>query len=169
MAENGKNLNKGIDVEPLLKFQKRVIKNSSDADRDPTMVGMWTEGDESLVIFGDYEIKIGGEENMNPMQVLLASFIPCEIDLISMHASFIGLKIEKLEIEAQGHFNVQSYIGAANKPGSGYDHIHYTVRLKALGITQEQIDYLIERCEISSPVGDSLTRAIPMKLEFIAN
>jgi len=162
-------INKGINIVPLEKFRERAIKDSHEADRNPVMKGRWTEGDEALVTYQDHEIKIGGENNMNPMQMLLASFIACDIDLISMHASFIGLKIDALEIEAQGHFNVQSYIGAADKPGSGYDHIHYTVRLKASGITQEQIDYLIERCEISSPVGDSLTRAIPMKLEFIAD
>ena len=169
MAENGKNLNKGINIGPIINFKERVIKDSAEADRDPVMLGSWPGGEEALITYGDIETVIGGEGSLNPMQMLLASFIACDLDVIAMHASLIGLKIEKLEIEAKGHFNVQSYIGAAEKPGSGYDHIHYTVRLKAPGITQEQIDYLIERCEISSPVGDSLTRAIPMKLEFIAN
>lgn len=169
MAEEKTPLNKGIQLESILKFKERVIKDATEADRDPLMLGVWTEGDEALITYGDHKITIGGENSMSPMHMLLASFVACDIDVISMHASIIGLKIEKLEIEAKGHFNVQSYIGAAEKPGSGYDHIHYTVRLKAPGATQKQIDYLIERCEISSPVGDSLTRAIPMKLEFVAN
>lgn len=167
MAENRMPLNKGIDTESILEFKESVIKDSSQADRNPTMLGSWTEGDEALVTYGDLEILIGGEGRMNPMQLLLASFIACDIDVISMHASIIGLKIEELSVEATGHFNVQSYIGAAEKPGSGYDNIDYVVRIRAPEITQKQIDYLVERCEKSSPVGDSLSRHIPLNLEFV--
>jgi hypothetical protein len=43
------------------------------------------------------------------------------------------------------------------------------VRISAPGATPEQIASLRERCERSSPVGDSMSRAIPLKLEFAAN
>jgi hypothetical protein len=90
------------------------------------------------------------------------------VDLIAMHASFLGLKIERLSVEATGHFNVQSYLGLEDAPGSGYDSISYTVHLSVPGATPEQITYLRQRCERSSPVGDSLNRAIPLKLEIRA-
>ena len=67
MPENGKTLNKGIDIEPLLEFKERVKKDSSNADHDPTMVGKWTEGDEALVTFGDLDTSIGGEGRLNAM------------------------------------------------------------------------------------------------------
>lgn len=82
---------------------------------------------------------------------------------------FLGLKIESLSVEASGHFNVQSYLDLEDAPGSGYDAVAYTVHLSVPGATPEQIAYLRERCEHSSPVGDSLARAIPLKLEFKAN
>lgn len=72
-------------------------------------------------------------------------------------------------VEATGHFNVRSYLGLDGAPGSGYDGISYTVRISAPGATPEQIASLRERCERSSPVGDSMSRAIPLKLEFAAN
>ena len=83
-----------------------------------------------------------------------------------MGASFLGLKIESLSVEAEGHFNVQSYLGLENKPGSGYDAITYTVRIHVPGAKPDQIEFLRNRCEKSSPVGDSLARPIEMKLEF---
>ncbi len=49
MAKERGLLNKGIDIEPLLKFKERVIKDSSQADRDPTMVGSWPGGEEAPV------------------------------------------------------------------------------------------------------------------------
>jgi uncharacterized OsmC-like protein len=53
-----------------------------------------------------------------------------------------------------------------NTPGSGYDEINYKVILDAPDATSEQIEYLIERCEQSSPVGDTLARKVAMTLEF---
>jgi hypothetical protein len=79
----------------------------------------------------------------------------------------IGLEVKTLSVEASGHFNVQSYIGLDGKPGPGYDQIAYKVRLDAPDATPDQIAHLRERCEQSSPVGDTLTRPIKMELEFV--
>jgi len=38
--------------------------------------------------------------------------------------------------------------------------------IEAPGATDEQIGYLKDRCERSSPVGDSLRKQIPLTLEF---
>jgi hypothetical protein len=64
---------------------------------------------------------------------------------------------------------VQAYLGLEDVPGSGYGAITSTVRIAVPGATPEQIAYLRERCEKSSPVGDSLSRPIELKLEFEAN
>lgn len=169
MTGKAPNQNKGIDIGPLLAFKDKVQEDPRRADRNPTLVAEWVGGDQSRIKFGELETYIGGEGHLNPMQMFLACLAACNVDLIAMHASFIGLKIESLSIEASGHFNVQSYLGIEGTPGSGYDHIAYTVRLNAPGITEEQKAYLIERCEKSSPVGDSMSRALPMKLDFIAS
>ncbi|MBW8011664.1 MAG: OsmC family protein [Chloroflexi bacterium] len=163
------NINKGIDVGPLQDFKEEVREDFTNADRNPTVLAEWIGGDQSKISMDGIETYLGGEGYLNPMKMLLACFAACDVDVIAMHASFLGLKIENLSIEASGHFNVQSYLGLENTPGSGYDDIAYTIRLDAPDATQEQIDYLIERCELSSPVGDTLGRAVPMKLEFVAN
>ena len=100
------------------------------------------------------------------MQFVLAALAACDVDLLAMHATMIGLEVNSLRVEASGHFNVQSYIGVENTPGSGYDQIAYRVILDAPNATAEQIAYLTERCEKSSPVGDTLARHVNMTLEF---
>lgn len=169
MNDSNPNLNKGIDVEPLLAFKEKVVADAANADRSPTVLAEWVGGDQSKITMDGIEIFIGGEGYLNPMRMLLACFAACDVDLVAMHASFLGLKIESLSIEASGHFNVQSYLGLDDTPGSGYDEIAYTIRIDAPDITQEQIEYLMGRCELSSPVGDTLGRVVPMNLEFVAN
>ena len=90
-----------------------------------------------------------------------------DVDLVAMHATMMGLEVKSLRVEASGHFNVQSYIGLEDKPGAGYDQISYKVILNAPDATQEQMAYLVERCEQSSPVGDTLSRNVSMTLEFV--
>ena len=159
----------GVNLTELLEFKDRVAQDSTKADRNPMLIAHWVGGSRSRVEFKDKVVHIGGDDELNPMQMFLATLAACDVDLVAMHASFLGLKLESLTVEATGHFNVQSYLGLDNAPGSGYDAIAYTVRLSAPGVTPEQIALLRDRCERSSPVGDSLTRAIPLRLEFEAN
>ena len=158
----------GVNVTEMMRFKDMVAKDSTRADRNPALVAQWVGGSRSRIEFKDKVVHMGGDDDLNPMQMFLAALAACDVDLVAMHASFLGLKIESLSVEATGHFNVQSYLGLESAPGSGYDAIAYTVRLSAPGITPVQIAHLRERCERSSPVGDSLKRAIPLKLEFAA-
>jgi len=159
----------GINVAELLEFKNICKQDPSKADRDPVLVAHWVGGSRSRVEFQDKVVHLGGDDEFNPMQMFLATLAACDVDLVAMHASFLGIKIESLSIEVSGHFNVQSYLGLDGATGSGYDRISYTVRLSAPNITTEQIAQLRELCERASPVGDSMARAIPLKLEFTAN
>lgn len=159
----------GVNVTKMIAFKELVMKDSAKGDNNPSVTAHWVGGSRSRVEMKDKVVHIGGHGEFNSMQMLLATLAACDIDLMAVHASFLGLKIESLSVEASGHFNLQSYLGLENSPSSAYDTISYTVRLSVPGATEEQISYLRERCERSSPVRDSLARAIPMKLEFSAN
>jgi len=153
----------------MLEFRDLVAQDPTKAERNPALVAHWAGGSRSRIEFKDKVVHIGGDGELNPMQMLLATLAACDVDVVAMHASLLGLNVESLSVEATGHFNVQSYLGLDGAPGSGYDAIAYTVRLSVPGATAEQITHLRERCERSSPVGDSLARAISLKLEFEAH
>ncbi len=159
----------GVNVTKMLEFKGHVMKDSAKGDHNPSLVAHWVGGSRSRVELKDKVMHIGGHGEFNPMQMLLATLAACDVDLMAIHASFLGLKIESLSVEATGHFNVRSYLGFEDAPASAYDTIFYLVRLSVPDATPEQITYLRERCERSSPVRDSLARAIPLKLEFKAN
>lgn len=155
----------GVNVDKIKQLQDQAKKDPAAADREPKLEARWLGGSATHIEFGDVVSKIGGDGNLNAMQTLLAALAACDIDLVAMHAALIGLPIDELSIEVSGHFNTQAYFGVENAPGPGYDRIAYTVHLKALQATPEQIKHLRGRCERSSPVGDSLSKSIPLTLK----
>lgn len=163
----------GVQLEKWLRFREIVQNDARPAERNPTVRAHWVGGQRSRVEFTNPTTKanivthIGGEGDLNPMQTLLAALAACDVDLIALHASLLGIEIESLSVEATGHFNVRSYVGVSGAPGSGYDSITYAVHLRAPNATPEQLAYLRECIERSSPVGDSLGRAIPLEFELI--
>jgi uncharacterized OsmC-like protein len=156
----------GVDVEKTKETIDRLRNDPSLADRQPVINAKW-EGSGSLttIKLDDKTLQIGGD-NLNAMQTLLASLAACDIDLIATHAALEGIKIDELSIEATGHFNSRAYYGVEGAPGPGYQDIEYAVSINAPGITPDQIKYLEKVCEKSSPVGDSLSKSIPLKLNI---
>lgn len=154
----------GVDLRELQSFREKTLEDPSCADRNPIALAEWKGGDRSLVRIGDETIEMNAPGTLSPMQLLLASLAACDVDVASQHAALLGLKLESLSVEAKGHFNVRSYIGLEDVPGSGYDGIDYTIRLRAPGASTEQIARLRQAIERSSPVGDSLTRSVPLRL-----
>jgi uncharacterized OsmC-like protein len=159
----------GVNVAKKGEFKALVMKDPSKADNNNTLVAHWIGGSRSRVELKDKVAHLGGPGEFDAMQMLLASLAACDVDLMALHASFLGLKIESLSVEATGHFNVQSYLGLENAPASAYDAISYTVHVAIPTATPEQITFLRARCERSSPVRDSLARSIPLRFEFKAN
>ncbi len=155
-----------MNQEALFSFREQVEEDSSRADRWPTVVAHWDGKSASRIEFEDKVAHIGGRDELNPMQFVLAALAACDVDLVAMHATMMGIEVRDLRVEASGHFNVQSFMGVENTPGSGYDEIAYRVILDAPDATSEQLAYLAERCELSSPVGDTLARSVKMTLEF---
>jgi uncharacterized OsmC-like protein len=156
----------GIDLDDLQSFRRTVQEDSTKADRQPTVIAHWVGGSRSRIEYDDVVTYLGGEGELNAMQALLAALAACDVDVVAIHAAMIGLQIEDMSVEAPGHFNVASYLGLDHAPGPGYDAMTYRIRLSAPGASPEQVAYLRERCERSSPVGDSLTRAIPLELDI---
>ena len=156
----------GMDRDEVLGWKESVTSDPEKAERWPTVVAEWMGGSRSQITFQGTTTHIGGDGELNPMQFVLAALAACDVDLVAMHASMLDLEIRSLRVEASGHFNVQSYAGVEGTPGSGYDQVSYTIVLDAPDATPDQIAYLRERCERSSPVGDTLARQVRMTLEF---
>jgi uncharacterized OsmC-like protein len=100
------------------------------------------------------------------MHTVLGALAACDIEVIATNATLGGLEIKDLRVEVKGDFKVASLLGVESPTDAAYEAITYRVVRDAPSATEEQIDRLRQACEGSSPVGDSLRKAIPVTFEF---
>ena len=160
----GRTLN-GLDAEELEK-DVAMLKGDHEKRRSKArLTAEWVGGTRARVYSrSGREIFIGGERDFGGMSAALASFLGCEIDVIATHATLRGIELEKVTIEANGEFDLSRYMRVGEEPGPGYENIDYTVRIKAKNATREQLAELVKLCETASPVGDTMTRHVPLHL-----
>lgn len=156
----------GVDVADITAFREVVRSDASAADRRPRVVARWVGGSRSEVRCDDVVTHLGGDGELNPMRMLLGCLAACDVDLVAMHASLMGIPIEELVVEVQGHFNVQRYLGLESEVTPGYQDVGYVVRIRAPAATEEQLATLRSLCEHASPVGDTLGRAVTLSVRF---
>ncbi|MFQ5907621.1 MAG: OsmC family protein [Thermoplasmata archaeon] len=162
----GEEVLNGMNVPELRKYVEMVKADPSVAERNPTIVAQWDGGSRAQVEYEGHTLRIGGEGEPSAMELLLASLAACDVEVVATTAALLGLELEDLEIEAQGLFNVQRLLGLEDGPNPGYDRIGYTIRLRAPGASDDQVEQLRAMCEGSSPVGDTFVRRIPLTLEI---
>ncbi len=156
----------GVNADDVRAMRQDAAVDPQQARMSPRATARWVGGDASRVECGAGSVHLGGDGNLNPMEALLASLAACEVDVIATHAALLGLQIEELEVDATGRFDLRSYLGLEDAPGSGYEGITCRARLRAPGSTPAQLAYLRERCRRSSPVVDSLVRPVPVRTEI---
>jgi uncharacterized OsmC-like protein len=133
---------------------------------NPRLTARWMGGSSARIEMGDATMNLGGHGELDAMAALLAAMAACDIDVIATHATLLGIKLEQLSVRAEGEFNLAAYLGVEEAPGSGYQKIHLVARLRAPDATPEQIDALRRQLELSSPVGDSIRRAVSMEVKL---
>ena len=154
-----------IDIDQLAEMQAKLKSDHSIGDKQPQVVARWIGGGSTEVVMGDRKMIVGGPGNLNAVGALLGSLGACDIDVILMHAALHGLVIEEVRMEVSGKFNTAGFYGAADE-GSGYEQIESKIFIKAPGASAEQVANLKERCERHSPVGDSLSRTVPLTVSI---
>lgn len=157
----------GLDVEELRRDQDGYRENPEKCNIVRKMTAEWVGGTRARIASRSKELYIGGSEDFRPMNVTLASFLACELDVIVTNATLRGIKLESLSVEGTGHFNNARYKGIDNESGPGYDQVDYTVRIKASNATPEQLRELVDLCETASPVGDTLMRPVKVRLQTV--
>ena len=161
----------GIDIDELRDYIESCRLDPSQADRNPVVVARWVGGSRAEVTssLGGPPVYMGGEDDPSALGMLLRTLAACDVEIVATKAALLGVEIEDLSIEARGHANVGPYLGLDSDAGPGYQQISYTIHLKTKNATPEQLEEIRRACLVGSPVGDTLERAVPLRLEFEAS
>ena len=152
----------GIDPAEITAAAAEARAEPARAERHPHLVAEWLGGIRSRARISDKTLDVNSPGEMDPMQLVLAALASCEVEVIVTYATLMGLEIETLEVHVDAHFDISTYLGLEG-PDAGYDRLTLDVRLRAPGITSDQIGRLKDAVERLSPVGASLTHAVPIE------
>ncbi|MFN0029289.1 MAG: OsmC family protein [Acidimicrobiales bacterium] len=108
---------------------------------------------------------LGGTDTApNPVEQLLAALGNCLAVGYAANASAAGIKIEDLRIKLKGDLDLRTFLGLA-QGNAGYEAIQVAVELNS-DATATQLAELHDRVVGTSPVGHTLSRAVPLRIDL---
>jgi uncharacterized OsmC-like protein len=108
---------------------------------------------------------LGGDDTApNPVEQLLAALGNCLAVGYAANASAQGIAIKDLRINLEGNLDLRTFLGLGTD-NAGYNAINVTVDVSS-DATDEQLARLHEHVVGTSPVGHTLSRAVPVNIEL---
>jgi uncharacterized OsmC-like protein len=108
---------------------------------------------------------LGGSDTApNPVEQLLAALGNCLAVGYAANASVAGIRIDSLRIELEGDIDMRTFLGLGGD-NAGYQAIRVKVDLRS-DATPEQVKALHEKVVGSSPVGHTVSRAVPLRIDL---
>ena len=113
----------------------------------------------------DEPTSLGGSDSApNPVEQLLAALGNCLAVGYAANATVAGIEIKDLSIDLEGDIDLHTFLGLANG-NAGYSGIRVKVNLDA-DATPEQLAELHTKVTGTSPVGHTLSRAVPVQIDL---
>jgi uncharacterized OsmC-like protein len=120
-------------------------------------------------IVTDMPSGVGGDGSApSPGWVMRAALAACDATLIAMRAAQEGVELEKLEVTVDSTSDDRGLLGMDDSIPAGPLRTRIRVGLSSPGTTEEQLRELVDWAHHHSPVGDAVSREIPLDIEVTA-
>ena len=117
-------------------------------------------------IASDEPGELGGTDcGPNPVEQILAAYGNCLAVGYAANATVAGIEIKDLSIELEGDLDLHTFLGL-KEGNAGYDNITVKVRIDT-DASPEALQELHDKVSNTSPVGHTLGRVIPVKIELM--
>ena len=114
----------------------------------------------------DEPVQLGGTDTgPNPVEQVLAALGNCLAVGYAANASAAGIELRNLDIELEGDLDLHTFLGLAPQGNAGYDNISVRVHIDS-DASAEQIEALHRQVVGTSPVGHTLSRAVPVRIDL---
>ena len=106
----------------------------------------------------------GPNEELNPIDILLAALATCGTFVIETAAKEMKIPLQSVHVDAEGDFDPR---GVKGEPGVDPRITEFRVKVNLKGTTSEQTNSLIEQFKMRCPVYTTLSRAAPVNFEIV--
>jgi uncharacterized OsmC-like protein len=108
---------------------------------------------------------LGGTDRApNPVEQLIGALGSCLAIGYAANATVAGIALHDLRIDIEGELNLETFLGIEDGH-AGYDTLRATVHIES-DSDETGIKELHDKVVATSPVGHSLSRAIPLAIEL---
>ena len=114
---------------------------------------------------GEPPVLLGNNEGANPVEFLLHGLAGCVTTTTVLHATARGIKINSISTEMEGDVDLQGLLALDDSVRSGYQGIRIKMHIDA-DCTDEALAELMEFAPGRSPVYDSVTRGVPVEVNW---
>ena len=82
-----------------------------------------------------------------------------------MHAAARGIKVDSISTELEGDIDVRGVLGLDDSVPAGFSQIRMQMTIAA-DCTKAELDDLMEFARMHSPIFNSVSRPVPVQLEW---
>ncbi|MDH3763391.1 MAG: OsmC family protein [Gammaproteobacteria bacterium] len=107
----------------------------------------------------------GTDTGPNPVEQVLAALGNCLAVGYAANATAMGIEIRDLSIDLEGDLDLHTFLGLAPQGNAGYDNISVKVNIDS-DAPRADLDALHAQVVGTSPVGHTLSRAVPVKIDL---
>lgn len=107
----------------------------------------------------------GTDTGPNPVEQVLAALGNCLAVGYAANATAAGIEIRDISIELEGDLDLHTFLGLAPDGNAGYDNISVRVHINS-DAPQADIEALHQKVIGTSPVGHTLSRPVPLKIDL---
>ena len=171
-ATTTKNLN-NIDIDAVAGLAGKIQQRPDVAATKWSARVNWKGGFRSeakIREFGpltsDEPAQLGGTDTgPNPVEQVLAALGNCLAVGYAANASAAGIELRDVNIELEGDLDLHTFLGLAPQGNAGYDNISVRVSIDS-DASAEEIEALHQKVVGTSPVGHTLSRAVPVRIDL---
>lgn len=117
-------------------------------------------------INSDEPTSLGGTDTgPNPVEQLLGALGNCLAVGYAANATAAGIEIKDLKVRLEGDLDLHTFLGLNPEGNAGFADIRVAVDLDS-DATAEQLAELHDKVTSTSPVGHTLSRAVPVSIEL---
>lgn len=107
----------------------------------------------------------GSDRAPNPVEQLLAALGNCLVVGYAANATALGIEIADLSIALEGDLDLHTFLGLNPDGNAGFKSVRVSVSVES-DAAPDQIEQLHEQVVNTSPVGHTLKRRVPVKIEL---